>query len=106
MADVATVTIGGETRSFSSDVDENWVTQQVNRRRKDGLPVCVTVRLETSGAHVTLATPACSGGGGGGRMPNSKEQDILDSWTKHRLNTADFAPGQVVAFLKQLRKHL
>jgi hypothetical protein len=104
MTDVGTVTIAGDTRNLS-DVDESWVTQQVNRRRRDGLAVCVVVKVETTGLNMTLATSACVGsGGGGGRLPNPREQDVFDMWNSLRLNTSDFTGGNLVAFLKQLRR--
>jgi hypothetical protein len=105
MSDSATIQIGGETRALA-DADESWVTQQVNRRRREGQSVCVVVRIHTSGIDVNLATPACGGGGGGGRLPNTKEQDVIDLWRKHGLNTDDFSGGNLVAFLKQINRSL
>ena len=104
MTGFGTVTIAGDTRSLS-DADESWATQQVNRRRRDGLGVCVVVKVETSGINLTLATSACVGsGGGGGRLPNAREQDVFDMWNSLHLNTSDFTGGNLVAFLKQLRR--
>ena len=105
MSDSAMVQIGGETRSVT-EADESWITQQVNRRRREGQSVCLMVSIHTSGIDVNLATPACSGGGGGGRMPNTKEREVIDLWAKLGLNSADFSGGNLVAFLKQLRRHL
>lgn len=97
MSDSATVQIGGETRS-ATEADEGWITQQVNRRRREGQSVCVVVSIHTSGIDVNRATPACSGGSGGGRMPNIKERDVIDLWKKHGLTSDDFSAGNVVAF--------
>jgi hypothetical protein len=106
MGNLATVTIAGDTRALF-EADESWVTQQVNRRRRDGLPVCVLVQIQTSGIAVTLATPGCTGtGAGGGRAPNSREREVFEMWNSRHLNSADFAPGNVVAFLKQLQRLL
>ncbi len=35
-----TVTIAGDARDISQ-ASESWITQQINRRRRDGLSVCV-----------------------------------------------------------------
>jgi hypothetical protein len=105
MEQIATITIGGETRNIS-DAEENWITQQVNRRRQDRVPVCAVVRIQTSGIDVGLSTPGCSNGGGGGRTPTSREADILHLWESHRLRSNDFTGGNLVAFIKQVRKFL
>jgi hypothetical protein len=86
--------------------DESAITQQVNRRRDDGVSVCVQVRIHDGSLNMVLATPQCSGGIGGGRPPNSKEKQVFDLWEKFGLSSASFAGGHVVAFLKQLRKML
>lgn len=96
-----TVTIGTDSRNLQ-DVDPQWVTQEINGRRKDGESVCVQVRIQEPGADVILRTPTCGGGPGGGRAPNSREQPILLLWERHHLTTADFVVGDVVAFLKKL----
>ena len=42
----------------------------------------------------------------GGRQPTNREQAVLDLWHKHKLNDADFSPGGVVAFVKQVSQFL
>jgi hypothetical protein len=102
---MTTVRIGDETRSLA-DANESWINQQINRRRADGQNVCVEVSIGTGGLSLRLATPGCGGGGGGGRSPSSNEQEVLDLWIKRGLNTSDFTGGNLVAFLKHLRRLL
>jgi hypothetical protein len=98
-----TVQIGNETRDFN-DASETWIDDQIVRRQRDRSPVCV-VTIKTAAADVFLATPMCSGRGGGGtRSPNQREQQIFALWNEHKLDSADFTRGSLVAFLKQLRK--
>lgn len=97
-----TVTINGETRD-AADVPESWINQQINRRQKDALPVCVRVAIKTSGVDLALATPGC-GDGAGGRQPNPNEMEIIELWRKRGLNDPDFSGGNLVAFLKQLSR--
>ena len=41
------------------------------------------------------------------RSPFTKqENDILELWNKYRLNTNDFPGGNLIAFLKQVRRYL
>jgi hypothetical protein len=98
-----TVYVGNDQRSLE-DADEHWITQQVNRRRADELPVCVRIEIRVDGANLTLATPACQSFGGGGRPPNVLERRIFDLWEKLHLNMLNFSAGNVVAFLKQLSR--
>lgn len=99
------VTIGSDSRA-GEEADPQWVTQEINRRRQDGQAVCVRVQIHEDGVAVALSTPNCAGGGGGGRAPNAKEQRILDLWAQHRLTTNEFGTGELVAFLRQLRRLL
>lgn len=97
------IKIGGEERNIEN-VEANWINQQINRRREDGQQVCVQVRIRTDSFDLTLATPTC--GGRGGRTPQPHEQEIFDLWKKRGLNESDFTGGNLVAFIKQLRKLL
>lgn len=96
-----TVCVDG-TELALSDVSEAWLIEQIQRRRADNVPVCIRISIRTPDINATLATSGCPGGGGGGREPNPAEKRVLDLWGHHKLNEDDFAPGQLVAFLKQV----
>lgn len=96
----------GEFERRLEDAEESWINQEINRRRTHGEPVCVRVRIEAPSAKVGLTTPYCAGGIGGGRLPNADERRILDLWEQHRLNTAQFVGGNLIAFLRQLQRVL
>jgi hypothetical protein len=99
------VKVGNDEKPLE-DASPGWITQQIERRRRDGISVCVVVSIRTSELNTRLATPECAGnGGGGGRPPNASERVVWDLWQKHGLNQAGFAPGGVAAFLAQV-KHL
>lgn len=96
------VKIGIEERPLD-EADEQWIAKTINGLRKDQGDVCLQVRIEEPNLHVTLATPSCaSAGGGGSRPPNDQERETFELWSKLHLNDVDFAPGNVIAFLKQL----
>jgi hypothetical protein len=99
-----TIRIGNDSRRLE-DADESWITQQIVNRQREGLPVCVEVTINAGALNVRLATPAC-GGGSGGRPPRPDEAAIIDLWSKHKLGSTDFTGGDVVAFIKQLRRLL
>jgi hypothetical protein len=98
---VITIQIGAEVRRYE-DVSEQWIAQQINRRREDGIPACVIVSIKEPFRNMTLQTPGCASGSGG-RAPNEQERRIFDLWDKLGLNRVDFSGGNVIAFVKQLR---
>ena len=104
---MSSIKIGGEERPLSG-ADSQWITQQINDRRRDGQSVCVVVVIKEMDIDVCLATPACGGGGGGGggRRLTARETELVELWKRHGLNEADFAPGKVVAFVKQVLQRL
>jgi len=100
------IKIGDEERDFTSS-SEPWITQKINSRRRDGVPVCAQVRIVHGDASMVLQTPGCSASrGGGGWNPNQVQQRIYEMWMQSRLNSIDFAPGQLISFLKHLARTL
>jgi hypothetical protein len=98
-----TVRIGSDEKDMSSAIDEHWINQELNRRRRDGETVCVRVTIRDADLQMVLSTPSCGVGAGGGRAPTAAEQEIFDSWAHRGLNQPDFTGGNLIAFLKQLR---
>jgi hypothetical protein len=100
---VITVRINTDERDMTDAIDEQWINQQINRRRAAGETACVRVTLQEPGLNVLLTTPGCAGGGGS-RPPIGAEQAVIDLWRERGLDRSDFTGGNVVAFLKQLRR--
>lgn len=95
----------GSSEKELSGASESWITQQVRERQHAGETFCVRVVLKTDCVDMILATPGCgSGGGGGGRSPNHREQEIFALWHERHLNQPGLVVGNLIAFLKQLRK--
>lgn len=95
------VIIGMNERANGS-ITAQWITEQISRLRHDGAIVCAKVILnDHNGVNLSFATSGCSGLGGGGQL-NDAQQRIVNLWRKLHLNDEDFAPGNLVAFLKQL----
>lgn len=97
------IRIGGQERDYDS-ADENWINQQINRRRADGLQVCVRVTIHVGDMDMILSTPTCGASTGGGRRARPSEQEVFDLWNQRGLDSADFSGGNLVAFMKQLRR--
>src|SRR5262249_2908145 len=99
-----TLRITGQRRDWNSvdDIEESWVIQQINQRRRAGEAGCVEGRIETARLKLSPATPAGRQTGGGGRLPNADERRVFTLWNERGLNASGFADGQLIAFLKQL----
>jgi hypothetical protein len=99
-----TVQIGDNVVELSY-VTQGWLEDQIIRRKKDRVPICVIVRVQQGGADLILATQACGNtGGGGGRPPNRKEQEIFRLWNEGNLNSGDFSAGSFYSFLQHLKR--
>jgi hypothetical protein len=102
-----TIQIGNSGDRSLEDATPQWINEQIKRRRDDDQPVCIQVRIDEPSANITLATPGCfSGGGGGGRTPNQREQRIFELWSKRGLNDPNFTAGNLIAFLNQFEDFL
>lgn len=98
---MVTIKIGESERALT-DAEPSWINQQINRRREEGVSVCVRVTIKTQELNILLATASCAGSGGGGRAPNRDEHAVLELWQKRGMHQPDFNGGNLVAFLRQL----
>jgi hypothetical protein len=96
----------GEGEKPLSEASESWIVHQVRARESDGGLPCVQIFVKCSSVDLILSTPQCAGVGGGGRLPNQKEQEIFELWNSRHLNRPDWAVGNLIALIKQLQKHL
>jgi len=96
----------GDVQRNASDATEDWITQQIVRRRRNGENVCVRVGIDSTRANLSLTTPGCPCGMGVGRQANDTERRIMDLWRSLKLDTLTFSPGNVIAFLKRADGYL
>ena len=66
---MSTIRFGSAAAISLDEASESWITEQVDRRRHDRQTSCVAVQIDEPGVRVTLASPHCGTGGGGGRPP-------------------------------------
>lgn len=97
------IRIGDEERELAS-ADEHWINQQINRRRADGQSVCVRITVHEGDLDMVLTTPTCGTSGGGGRPPRPREKEVFELWNQRGLNDVNFTGGNLVAFLKQIKR--
>ena len=96
-----TIHIGDSHRSID-DATQQWVTEQINRRRQAGEAICIRVSIQKNSVDVALASADCPGGGGGRRQLTTDETAIIDEWNRRGLNGSDISPGRLVAFLNHV----
>lgn len=100
-----TIRINGEQRQYSGDI-EPWINEQINRRKNNGATVCVEVNIHFAALNMVLRTQGCiANAAPGTRRPTIAEQQIFNLWNSLGLNEPTYNGGQVVAFLKQLRRN-
>jgi hypothetical protein len=96
------ISVGSSERDLQN-ASAGWIREHVEAVRSRGIPVCVKVRLQSGPIDVALATPVCSGSGGGWRTPNREEHEIIELWEKRGLNRNDFDLGQLIAFVNRVK---
>ena len=97
------IRIGQDERELAQ-ADEHWIISRIKQEEANQGSVCVRVIIKGDGVDMVVSSGGCSGGGSGGRQANAREQEIFELWNKHGLNGKHLAPGEVNAFLKQIRK--
>jgi len=96
------VIIGTSERDINN-IEQNWINEQINRRRREKVPVCVNVIINHGDINLSLRTSDCPNTGGNIRNLTGAENEILDIWNKLHLSDTDFSSGNLVAFLKQIK---
>jgi len=95
------VQIGDSQRSLE-DATQQWVTEQITRRRRAGEAVCIRVKIKKDNVDVALASGDCPDGRGGGRRPTRDETAMISEWNRRGLGGTDIPPGQLIAFLNHV----
>jgi hypothetical protein len=101
---VIRVTIGELQREFSSrtTIDEAWINQQIERRRREtGQDPCVRIHVELGSMDVTFASAACAGQGGGSRPLTPLESSLFALWQELELGGRALVGGRLIEFLKR-----
>lgn len=102
---MSTITIGTDSRDLV-DADPQWINHAIVARRRDGQDICVIFDLDGDLLKLILRAPRRAGGRGVDRSLSHREREVLELWAKLGLNDPDFAPGNVVAFVQQVKHYL
>ena len=99
---MVTIQIGGNDRTLE-DVSDDWIIQQINRRRRDGQNVCVKVVIYADEVNIEMATPGCIRERYPRRRTTRDENNMFDLWDSLGLNDKNFKTENVVKFVNLLR---
>ena len=85
---------------------EQWLAEQIGNRNDKG--VAVSVRVVIDELSLSFIAESCprSGGGSGSRTYSPKQKEVIQLWTDMGLCDSDFGLGNLISFLKRLRKFL
>ncbi len=92
----------GEYEKEMAEIRPDWITEQLNRRRRQGEPVCIRVTIHQGPLNLQLATSDCPSLGGQGAALNSEERQVWELWKRLHLNEKEFTAGNLIAFLQQI----
>ena len=95
------VIIGDNERDLAS-VSENWVNQQLNRRKTAGEPICARVLIFKNNIDMALSTSGCERGKNY-KHPNRYELELIEIWKKLGLDSETFYAANFMAFLNKLK---
>lgn len=92
----------GDVEKDIAQADSNWINEQINRRRADGVTVCIQVTIVQDSVNLRLATVDCPQLMGGSPVFSTEENEIISLWENLHLREKRFTGGNLVAFLKQI----
>jgi hypothetical protein len=91
----------GTVQRVNDEITAGWIAEQQHAREQDGVPVCAIVRVHGPDIGLALPVGQCGPGAGGGKLPNAREQALIDLWRRLHLDGSEFSPGNLQAFVKQ-----
>lgn len=98
-----TIQIGDTVKDYK-DATEHWIAQQIRDRRAAGESICVRLTIKHGSLNFVLQTPGCPVFKKKSRRLRPSEQEVHNLWEHYNLNTEEFTQGNLIAFLKQLRR--
>lgn len=94
----------GDYEKKLDNIDECWINQTINGYRKEKIPLSVHVIFEEGSLNMVLSAPPPKSSFI--RKPRGAEIQICNLWNEVGLNNPEFTGGNLIAFIKQLKKIL
>lgn len=94
-----------ENERLLKDIDEQWINQQINRRRDNGEIVYVWITIHQNNIDICLMTPPRQYSGGSSKVLTAQEKEIVALWNKLGCDNQNFSSGNIIAFLKHFDNH-
>ncbi len=96
------VQIAGIEQELST-LSESWIHEQIKRRQRDSLSVCVKVLIKNNNVNIILSSGECEKGRTSGRQTNDEENHLFDLWDKLHLNKPPINSGNLIGFLTRIK---
>ena len=93
----------GSTQKELKDVNQSWVHEMIDLLRKSNEPECIIVTIEEPSINITFSKGCNRAASSDTARFNEQERRIIELWEKH-MGKDELVPGQLVAFLNQLRR--
>lgn len=97
------VIINEQDRIWDSS-QAGWLTGTIKELQKDGVPVCVRVSIQYGDINVGLSAGSCSSSSCAGRPPNSREQELINSWNDMAVDEIPLKSGKIISFLNRVKR--
>lgn len=102
--EVISVRIGSSERNYS-DVNKDWIIQQIVKRRKEGQSFSVEISIECGPVNIICSTPGSKSINGVPRSLRPEEIKIQKLWQKYNLNNKDFSIENLLYFLNDVGEY-
>ena len=88
-----------EDELHGSDLTQEWITNQISKRRKAQQLICVRVRIQSGDADLVLQTPECAKFGGVARGLTNTESKLVAAWHEFGMQDGAYQIKGLLAFL-------
>lgn len=97
--------IGNDVRN-ADDVDQQWLCNQIDGRRRHHEPACVRVTIQGPDVDLHLQMPGCPAYFGVPRPLTGRESRIVELWRELNLEQDSFSCRDLQRFLVEVRRFI
>jgi hypothetical protein len=84
------------------NVNESWIVDQVERRRRDGICVNIRIIFREEEVIIAIVTPEYWPSGRPIEKPTERQKRVIDFWRQCNLDREDFRCDDLIHFLRRI----
>ena len=92
----------GTSEANYKQINSDWVTQQIEKRKREGKSFWVEVIIEKGDVNINFSTPGRNSSRGVQRPLTFEERRIQKLWKKYNLDRKDFSIPDLLYFLSEI----